>query len=102
MSCACIPIENQYTLASKMRVCVVYLTAGHIADGILADFLKEHSSEVINMLTREWKLEEVIEVREQETREEYEPLLAAKDAEIAGKDAEIESLRIQLLALAKQ
>ena len=33
-----------------------------------------------------------------ETRAEYEPLLASKDAELANKDAEIAALRAQLNA----
>jgi len=41
-----------------------------IKEGILASFLKAHSSEVINMLTEEWNLERAIFVREQEAREE--------------------------------
>jgi hypothetical protein len=41
-----------------------------INEGILADFLKTHSSEVSNMLTTQWNAERAMEVREQEAREE--------------------------------
>ena len=41
-----------------------------IEEDILSDFLKAHASEVINMLTAEWDIDEALKVREQETREE--------------------------------
>jgi hypothetical protein len=37
-----------------------------IGKGILVDFLRTHSSEVINMLTAEFKLEDALQVREKE------------------------------------
>ena len=39
-------------------------------NGILQSFLKEHASEVLNMLTTEFKMEEAIEVWKEEGREE--------------------------------
>ena len=39
-------------------------------EGILADFLKSHSSEVINMLTAEWNIERAKAVWQREAREE--------------------------------
>ena len=41
-----------------------------IHEGILADFLKAHASEVINMLTTEWNIDTAREVWMQEAREE--------------------------------
>jgi predicted transposase/invertase (TIGR01784 family) len=41
-----------------------------VSRGILTDFLKKHSTEVINMLLKEWKLEEAQEVWLEEGREE--------------------------------
>jgi hypothetical protein len=41
-----------------------------IGQGILADFLRDHSSEVINMLTAEFKLEEALQVWKEEGKEE--------------------------------
>jgi hypothetical protein len=41
-----------------------------IEKGILADFLRLHSSEVINMLTAEFNLEDALQVRKEEGRKE--------------------------------
>ena len=41
-----------------------------INEGLLSDFLKAHSSEVINMLTAEWDINVARKVWEQEAREE--------------------------------
>ena len=41
-----------------------------IEEGILAEYLKAHSSEVINMLTAEWELERARKVWEEEARED--------------------------------
>ena len=41
-----------------------------INEGILADFLSTHSSEVINMLTTEWNQERAITVAREESRDE--------------------------------
>ena len=41
-----------------------------IEEGILAEFLKQNSTEVINMLTEEWNLERAIYIRQQEARED--------------------------------
>jgi len=41
-----------------------------IDEGILADFLKAHASEVVNMLTTEWNIDTAREVWTQEGREE--------------------------------
>ena len=39
-----------------------------IEQGILAEFLREHSTEVINLLTEEWNLERALFIRHQEGR----------------------------------
>ena len=41
-----------------------------IEEDILSDFLKAYSSEVINMLTAEWNIDEAIKIREQEAWED--------------------------------
>jgi len=41
-----------------------------IEEGILAEYLKSHSSEVVNMLTTEWDIERAKIIWEQEAREE--------------------------------
>ena len=41
-----------------------------IEEGILSDFLKAYSSEVINMLTAEWNIDVARKVWEQEARED--------------------------------
>jgi hypothetical protein len=40
-----------------------------VRDGILADFLEEHGSEVLNMLLDEWNLDEAKEVWQEEAME---------------------------------
>ena len=41
-----------------------------IGEGILTNFLKQHSSEVINILTAEWNAEQASKVAHEEGREE--------------------------------
>jgi hypothetical protein len=41
-----------------------------IKRGILRDFLTTHSSEVVNMLTQEWNLDDCLLVKAEETRED--------------------------------
>jgi flagellar biosynthesis/type III secretory pathway protein FliH len=76
-----------------------------IRNGILADFLEEHSSEVMNMLLEEWNLDEAKEVWREEAREkgweegweEARELAEAKyQPVIAEKDQKIEELRRKL------
>jgi predicted transposase/invertase (TIGR01784 family) len=47
-----------------------------IGKGILADFLRDRSSEVINMLTAEFKLEDALQVWKEEGREEMAEKMA--------------------------
>ena len=56
-----------------------------IKEGILSDFLKTHSSEVINMLTAEWDIDIAIKVREEEAREEekFETVIGMKKEGLA-------------------
>jgi hypothetical protein len=93
-------------------------------NGILADYLKKHSSEVSRMLLEEWNLDTAKAVWQNEAKSEgikiglsqgkaegvkigkkqgkkeerkkWESVVAAKDADLATKDAEIEKLKSQL------
>jgi hypothetical protein len=64
---------------------------GCVRQGILADFLGEHGSEVMNMLLEEWSLDEAKEVWRDEGREEgfelavarYQPVIEDKNREIS-------------------
>jgi hypothetical protein len=75
------PLEQAVTEA--IRYC--------IRRRILASFLEENGSEIINMLFGEWNLDEAKEVWQEEAMEEgvakteakYQPILAEKDREIA-------------------
>ena len=60
-----------------------------IEHDILKQFLKNHGSEVINMLTEEPSIEEIIDVR---VKEEVEEILEAREAAInAAKDAAVKA-----------
>ena len=63
-------VRNNLDAGMDLSVAVTKATGNCIEEGILADFLKEHSSEVINMLTNEWSIERAIFIREQEAHEE--------------------------------
>jgi hypothetical protein len=77
------PLED--AVSAAIRRCV--------RDGILASFLKEHGSEVMNMLLEEWNWDEAKEVWQEEARAEgreeawemaeakYQPVIAEKDRE---------------------
>ena len=75
-----------------------------IREGVLAGFLEEHGSEVVNMLLEEWNWEEAKEVWWEEGRESglemaearYQPLIKEKDLALAEKDLKIEELRRKL------
>jgi hypothetical protein len=71
-----------------------------IKDGILADFLEEHGSEVMNMLLEEWDLDEAKEVWLEEGwekgREESRQALAEKDQQIEENRTVIEDLKRKL------
>jgi hypothetical protein len=53
-----------------------------ISQGILAEFLRENSKEVINMLTEEWSLERAVVVGREEGREEGEKIGIRKGADL--------------------
>ena len=53
-----------------LRAAITRASNDCIKEGILSDFLKAHSSEVINMLTAEWDINTARKVWQQETREE--------------------------------
>jgi hypothetical protein len=56
-----------------------------IRDGVLAPFLEEHGSEVVNMLLEEWNWDEAKEVWQEEVWEmaeaKYQPVIEAKNRE---------------------
>jgi hypothetical protein len=60
-----------------------------VRDGILADFLEEHGSEVLNMLLDEWNLDEAKEVWREEAMEK-------------GMEQGMKKGRNQILELVKQ
>jgi DNA-binding transcriptional regulator YhcF (GntR family) len=72
--------------------------------GVLAEYLKNHASEVSNMLLQEWKIEDAKAVWEKEAEArgkansdlKWQKVVSDKDAEIANKDAEIAKLKAQL------
>jgi hypothetical protein len=69
-------------------------------NGILAGFLGEHGSEVMNMLLEEWDLDEAKEAWREEVWElaeaKYQPVIAAKDHALMEKERENEELRRKL------
>jgi hypothetical protein len=71
-----------------------------VRQGILAGFLEEHGSEVMNMLLEEWNLEEAQEAWLEEGWElaeaKYQPIVEAKDRENQAIRREIEELRRKL------
>jgi hypothetical protein len=79
--------ENEETM--PLADAVTGAIRGCVRQGILADFLEEHGSEVMNMLLEEWKLDEAKEVWREEGREEgfemaearYQPIIEEKDRE---------------------
>jgi hypothetical protein len=68
-----------------------------VRDGILADFLREHGAEVMNMLLTEWNWDEAKEVWQEEAMEKAWEMAEAKyQPVIAEKDRENERLRQKL------
>jgi hypothetical protein len=84
------PLEEAITGA--VRYCV--------GRGILAPFLEEHGSEVMDMLLREWDWDVAKEVWQEEAmekawemaEEKYQPIIAADRAIIAEKDREKQAI----------
>jgi hypothetical protein len=60
--------ENEKTL--QREAAATEAVRSCVKDGILADFLEEHGSEVINMLLEEWNWDEAKEVWREEALEE--------------------------------
>jgi putative exporter of polyketide antibiotics len=87
-------IDGGMELAEAVKEAVKYCEERQI----LQQFLAKHATEVMSMLTTEFRLEDAKAVWQEEIREEYETLLASKDAEITSKDAEIVALRTKLNA----
>ena len=83
-----------------------------IKEGILTDYFKDNASEVVNMLAQEWDWNKALEITardaareaahnaaqeaEQRVNEQWEAVVADKDASLADKDAEIEALKAML------
>jgi hypothetical protein len=71
-----------------------------VRNGILAGFLGEHGSEVMNMLLEEWDLDEAKEVWFEEGWElaeaKYQPVIAAKDQALTEKDRENQAIKREI------
>jgi hypothetical protein len=71
-----------------------------IREGILAEFLGKHGSEVMNMLLQEWNLDEAKEVWREEGWEaaaaRYQPVIEEKDREIKEKDRENQAIKREI------
>jgi hypothetical protein len=63
-------VRKNVDIGMDLTAAVTKTVKDCIEEDILAEFFKEHSSEVINMLTTEWSLERAIYIREREAREE--------------------------------
>ena len=78
-----------------------------IREGILAEYLENNASEVINMLAQEWDWDKAMEINarnaarkaEMRVMEHWQSVVTGKDAEIAGKDAEIAGKDAEIAAL---
>ena len=78
-----------------------------IREGILAEYLENNASEVINMLAQEWDWDKAMEINardaareaEMRVREHWQAVVTSEDAEIAGKDAEIAGKDAEITAL---
>jgi hypothetical protein len=93
------------SLAEAAKKTILYC----LEHDILKEFLKEHGSEVTNMLITEWNWDVAKEVWQEEARDEgigigehqerekWQSVVAEKDTALAEKDAENERLR-KLLA----
>jgi hypothetical protein len=64
-----------------------------IRDGIMVDYLKEHGTEVVNMLMEEYKLEDEIKITREEAREEGVEEGLEKGLEIGREEAREEKLK---------
>ena len=101
-----IGLEREKAIKEAIKVC--------IRDGVLAEYLKNNASEVINMLFGEWNLDEAravwVEEAKIEEREKWESIISDKDKALAenkkiisdkdkvlaDKDAEIAALKAKL------
>jgi hypothetical protein len=100
--CVALARENERTMPLEQAIGEAARQC--IGRGILADFLGEHSSEVLNMLLEEWNWDEAKEVWREEVSEEvwelaaakYEPALAEKDQALMEQARENEALRRKL------
>ena len=70
-----------------------------VRNNILREFLEKHGGEVVNILQREFNLDEFIEVRTEEAREEAEKKFEAKEKELQD---EISQLKAKIAKLEKK
>jgi hypothetical protein len=87
--------ENGKTM--PLALAVTEAVRSCVRDGILADFLEEHGSEVMNMLLEEWNLDEAKEVWREEAMEKGMEKGIEK-----GREEGMEKGRNQILELVKQ
>jgi hypothetical protein len=67
-----------------------------IRNGVLASFLEEHGSEVVNMLLNEWDQDEFLEVRAGEARDEGRVEGEAKVLELVKQGYTVEQIEARL------
>jgi hypothetical protein len=76
--------ENEKEKAMPLKEAITEAIRSCIRDGVLAPFLEEHGSEVVNMLLEEWNLDEAKEVWQEEAREmaeaKYQPVIEENQA----------------------
>jgi len=63
-------VRDNSDVGLDLTAAVIKAVQDCIGDGILTDFLKKQSSEVINLLTTEWNWERAMDVRAREARED--------------------------------
>jgi hypothetical protein len=89
--------ENEKAKTMPLKEAMTEAARSCIRDGVLASFLKEHGSEVVNMLLEEWNWDEAKEVWQEEAMEKGMEMAEAKyQTVIAEKDREIAELRRKL------
>jgi hypothetical protein len=81
-------MPKEQAMAEAVRYC--------IRNGILARFLEEHGSEVINMLLNEWDWDEFLEVRAEEAMEKGEKKGEAKVLELIEQGYTVEQVKAKL------
>jgi hypothetical protein len=83
---AAMPLDQ--AMAEAVRYC--------IRNGVLASFLEEHGSEVVNMVLSEWNLDEAKEVWQEEARDEGRVEGEAKVLELMEQGYTVEQVKAKL------